>query len=314
MPCEKKIRPKIDGRIARSAQVRAQLLMGDRSRLRRRDGRATNASDDVTDRRSVDAVGIGEKQPLAARRSRPLMQRPGLADPARRQFGWPAITRKRGSSLRKPVENRSRCVGRAVVDDDELEIRDGLREQGTDAALDRAFLIAGRDDDRDRRRFVDGLDERNANPAGREPRGAPGIEERDARANMRRNGPGLHAPVRRPSRAAAFRHAADRRPPRYRGPSACAPCRGRPWPSRIAAKARIRSSPVGPSLRVGRAVVRDDVHMIERTVHERRERSRIFGAIVHPVEHHVLEKNLAIGLRDVALAGGHAVRRCSTCD
>jgi hypothetical protein len=75
-----------------------------------------------------------------------------------------------------------------------------------------------------------------------------------------------------------------------------------PFASKIAVNARIRSSPVGP------AVVRDDVDVMQRAAHEPSERFGVLRAIVDAVEHHVFEEHLAVGLRDVALAGAHQFR------
>ena len=74
-----------------------------------------------------------------------VVQRGGLAGVRLAQDASPAAARGRSTSLRG-------AVGRAVVDDDDLELGVVARGQRAHRALDADGLVEGRDDDRDRRR------------------------------------------------------------------------------------------------------------------------------------------------------------------
>jgi len=95
--------------------------------------------------RRVRRVGVGEAQPGSARQGHAGFEREALAGPARRrtfdtQHVYPWIPAGRVS------EDRRRAVGGAVVRDDDLETREGLRPQGREARSDAPLLVARRHD------------------------------------------------------------------------------------------------------------------------------------------------------------------------
>src|ERR1043165_535825 len=92
--------------------------------------------------REPDVVGIDEGDELAA----------GVAKgEVARDVGAGVLLREQRDLLAVLLDDRARAVGRAVVDDEELEVAVGLREDAVDGARNPALAVVHRQDDGDER-------------------------------------------------------------------------------------------------------------------------------------------------------------------
>src|SRR5271165_3612931 len=114
-------------------------------------------------------VGVREENPLAASCTKALLHRPNLTGPT---FGkWlSAYNADPGVAFGKPRCDRRRCVGRAIVDDDQLEVEALLRGQRLDRALDRPLLVPSTKDDRAKWERPRRVDRRKLEPRSLDPR------------------------------------------------------------------------------------------------------------------------------------------------
>src|SRR5258707_1154551 len=92
--------------------------------------------------RSPDVIRIEKGDVLAARGGDPGI--PGGA-------GAEVLLADDNDSMAVAVQNLRRVVGRAVVDDDDLESGTGLRQRTVDRVAKKATVVVRRDDDGDRR-------------------------------------------------------------------------------------------------------------------------------------------------------------------
>ncbi len=139
--------------------------------------------------RVVDHVRVREEQDRPVRLPRAEPQGVRLAEPARRRIS-PRDDPQTGVFARERLQDRPRPIRRAVVDDEDFEVRIVLRELRPDGGGDRPLLVARRDDDRDSRRRAGGR--RGSGEARRHGQVQDHEEEDEAAAEGRRRQDGVN--------------------------------------------------------------------------------------------------------------------------